>query len=608
VASTGFAKPVDDLVSRANSMGLASDLAWLALLHYREDFFGGYQSDADDAGFFLSYDGTTNPSAELDASVRKFFSDTESSRSISCQFPARRYWLAHRLGVSTEEPVCADFETWLAEIKPVGVSLIFPVAYLGSPSSMFGHTFLRLDRENQTADNVLLDYTVNYAANTDEADNEFLYAYRGLFGGYTGAVSVQPYYEKVKEYRDMENRDIWEFRLNLDKAEVAQLVRHVWEVKRFNFDYFFMTENCAYRLMSLLDVAKPGLQLKTGFSGWTIPVDTVRTVINSGLVSSSAFRPSAATVFGRHVDQLNDTGRTLVRKLADGDSVNDDDGFLLLGEREKARIMEVAYELVKYRAQNNRMPWEKHAEHGYRLLMDRSGIRAESGFMPVMDPSVRDDQGHKPSRIGIGFGYLDGSAYGDFNLRGNYHDLTDPSPGFKLGGQIKFLEGSLRFYEDEHFRLERFTAVSVRSLSPRDAFLKPMSWGLKFGAHRRLFNGRRPLLGYFNGELGWSQRLLGGLSFMTLSATFEAGDSLVQGVDLALGPRVGWIYEGLGGQGMATFSMDCYAIADQYCGGEAEFTHTVNLGTNLALQVGLVHEQGKHSHINQIGLSVFRYF
>ena len=105
---------------------------------------------------------------------------------------------------------------------------------------MFGHTFLRLDGENQDEDARLLAYTINYAADVNPADNELFYAYRGLFGGYPGVISVQPYYDKVKEYSDFENRDIWEYVLNLTPDETAQLVRHVWEIQPIRFDYFFI--------------------------------------------------------------------------------------------------------------------------------------------------------------------------------------------------------------------------------------------------------------------------------------------------------------------------------------------------------------------------------
>jgi len=35
-----------------------------------------------------------------------------------------------------------------------------------------------------------------------------------------------PYYLKVREYNDMENRDVWEYELNLSPEEIDRLLMH----------------------------------------------------------------------------------------------------------------------------------------------------------------------------------------------------------------------------------------------------------------------------------------------------------------------------------------------------------------------------------------------
>jgi len=42
-----------------------------------------------------------------------------------------------------------------------------------------------------------------------------LFAINALIGVYPGMFSIMPYYLKVREYNDLENRDIWEYELNL---------------------------------------------------------------------------------------------------------------------------------------------------------------------------------------------------------------------------------------------------------------------------------------------------------------------------------------------------------------------------------------------------------
>ncbi len=133
------------------------------------------------------------------------------------------------------------------------------------------------------------------------------FAFKGLFGLYHGKFSIAPYYLKVKVYGDIENRDIWEYRLNLTEKEIDRLLRHVWEMRFAWFDYYFFDENCSYHLLSLLEVARPGLHLTDRFSLWVIPSETIRAMDEAGLVKKVRFRPARDTLLrkraslaGRH--------------------------------------------------------------------------------------------------------------------------------------------------------------------------------------------------------------------------------------------------------------------------------------------------------------------
>ena len=99
------------------------------------------------------------------------------------------------------------------------ISLIFPTAYISSPASMQGHTFLRLDKDINTP---LIANAINYSARTNETFGA-IFAYKGLFGGYKGLYTMMPYYEKIGEYSDLELRDIWEYRLNFAQKEIDRL-------------------------------------------------------------------------------------------------------------------------------------------------------------------------------------------------------------------------------------------------------------------------------------------------------------------------------------------------------------------------------------------------
>lgn len=58
----------------------------------------------------------------------------------------------------------------MGQIKPYKATLIYATDFMGNPSSMFGHTLLRLDPKDQQQLN-LVSYAVNYAASVTDSDS-----------------------------------------------------------------------------------------------------------------------------------------------------------------------------------------------------------------------------------------------------------------------------------------------------------------------------------------------------------------------------------------------------------------------------------------------------
>ena len=94
--------------------------------------------------------------------------------------------------------------------------MVFPTSHINSPASMYGHTFIKISSSKDTP---LISNAINYAAKTDEK-NGLIFAFQGIFGGYEGRYSILPYYEKLKEYNNLEQRDVWEYDLNLNERRL----------------------------------------------------------------------------------------------------------------------------------------------------------------------------------------------------------------------------------------------------------------------------------------------------------------------------------------------------------------------------------------------------
>ena len=337
-------------VSQADSSHsevLANDPQWRALLHFARSQDGyARESAVDDPAFFLSPTGKSDAHAELLATVAQL----RAVPALRCRFIARFHWLQqHALLDSNLQAACADYAAWRREINAGAVALVFAASYLNSPSSMYGHTFLRIDPKGYRSESALLSYAVNYAAVVPANDNSVMFAWRGMTGGYPGHFSLQPYSEKLQEYSRLENRDIWEYELNLTAPEIDRLMAHLWELQGINFDYYFMDEDCSYRLLELLEVARPEVMLTHQFPLHAIPVDTVRAVDNAGMVEARVYRPSRQRELYALVSPLSDEQQQWVLNLAQDTNQSENANFRNKPAEEQATLLLGAYRLLRYR-------------------------------------------------------------------------------------------------------------------------------------------------------------------------------------------------------------------------------------------------------------------
>ncbi|MCE3224863.1 MAG: uncharacterized protein K0S58_3043 [Nitrospira sp.] len=479
---------LQQLIQRAHEARLADEREWHLLLHYRANLFGGYTSEQDERGFFMSPDGKTDPEAELAATLAQFFSTDLIGRSkqpAQCAFVARYAWLKEQLSFddSRLRPMTCDrFTQWFAGFEAQSISLIFPAAFMNNPASMFGHTFLRVDQRGQTAQTRLLAYTINFAADVPPGSN-LDYPIRGIFGGYRGYFSTIPYYLKVQEYRDIENRDIWEYRLNFTGEQIRRLLMHAWELGNASFDYYFFKENCSYHLLSLLEYADPSLHLTDQFSFWTVPADTVRLLAaQPGLVSDIAFRPSRVTLIRRKREHLSAEEHTLVKRVVRDSSASQSEEVRALPQSRQAFVLDVASDYVRYRGERDEDLAVASRERNRQILTARSLLRIPSEDLAIRPFAMQPELGHKTSRVSVGGGWRNNDTFEEVSLRTAYHDLLDPETGYTPDAQIELGSISLRHYNRaDQTRVERATLMNVMSISPVDSLFHAPSWKFNIG-------------------------------------------------------------------------------------------------------------------------------
>ena len=512
-----------ELKGRANSLALHEDHYWRILLHVRPGI-AGTRSLVDDPRFFLSPSGKTEPAAELSATLDGLFDNT-ADPPYFCRFPARYAWLARSLEIDPTRiprpPPCPEVDNILRVIDGQSVAMVFASGYVNSPASMFGHTFLRIDSRLKSP---LLSFAVNYAARTDPADGGLTFTFKGMFGGYQGFYSVMPYYDKVREYSNIDQRDLWEYSLNLTPDQVRRMLLHLVEMKDIATDYFFFDENCSYELLFLLDAADPEARLtETMDRYWVIPMDTVRAVIGAGLVDNVVWRPSRAIQIRHARSLLPDRESDLAVEIVDGAAPA---GTVLsepIPDATKARTLDLAALLAQYRIAKKGMEHKDFQERFHAILSARTRLGpVEEVAKPLPVPAPPED-GHRSARAYLGGGWRGSEGFLEAGIRPAYHDYTDPPGGYTQGSLIEFLSGAIRWYpEGDRFRLQQLDLFRIESLDPFDPIFRKKSWKVRMGFQTREFTEEKDgLVTFAEAGIGGTIRL-GGNAVAYLLAEAEA--------------------------------------------------------------------------------------
>ncbi len=602
---------IRQLQQSASDKGLWQHPEWLNLGHYLQSRLvaDNYSNAVDDERFFYAASGKTSPQAELEATLAAFFSEQQSANEHAlCRSPARFNWLSLHLQIDPErlpEPVCSDYIEWRSRIHAESVTLVFPTYQLNSPSSMFGHTLLRLDPAEDENWSDWLSYAVNFGANISNDDNSLFYAWKGLTGGYPGQFIVMPYYEKIKEYNRIEKRDIWEYRLNLQPAEVELLVTHLWELKDINFDYYFFTENCSYRLLELIEVARPQVELTDEFVVTAIPADTIRSVIDAGLVESTSFRPSQETVTKQMISDLPEEDYALMDMFLEQPLDTQEPAFQSMDPARQQALLATSYKLLRLR-QNRKARDPVAAGKSYQLLSELSHYPQTPG--PVITPPVRPETGHHSKRLTLGALDRDGKGYTELGMRMSYHSLEDNDAGYMRGAQINIFGVTLRRRNSTgNVFLQSANFADVFSLTPRNRFFTPLSWRIRGGVERVFSDDKDRLVGHVTGGGGFAWSILEDATVYSLmTGRLEANSTFTHKVEPALGAAAGGLYHSTIGTGRTEIN------AEKFTGGEyrINFSLTQNLvlSRDNALQIKFKHEWHNEKDFNEIGLSYNFFF
>jgi hypothetical protein len=447
------------IYSEIENKKLYENTYWAKLLHYRNGI-----SEVDSNNFFVSKVGKTDIKKELFATVDSLIT---GKNNVLCRFPLRVKWLTENIPHLKKNIVyykCEDLDNYLKKVGKKYVTVVFPSAHINSPASMYGHTFLKLYNSKQTP---LLGYGVSYAAQATDK-NGFVFAFKGIFGGYYGKYSILPYYKKIKEYRDLENRDIWEYDLNFNEDEVYKIVLHAYELKDSYSDYYFFLENCSYNLLWFLEIARNNLDLVNKFHLYATPLDTVKILQSNNIISEYHYRYSKITKMKFILKEISN--KKLLKNFLNIDSNLPNS----LSYDDKVRYLDFKIEYIQFLRAKNKINKKHYTKNYLKLLKLRSKFpKKEYNIKKPKNPI----NAHDTSKFEIGY-----VTNGNFILsyKPVYNDIYDVNDGYLQGAYIDFFKTSISFNQKD-FYLKNLTLLNIQSYSVIDEIFKPISWGIQTG-------------------------------------------------------------------------------------------------------------------------------
>jgi hypothetical protein len=456
---------------------------WLKLLHYHKG-----KSRADGEKFFLAPDGKTNPEAEFNW-TRESFREIDSKTGwfnypSQCVF-RERYEFMKRLKLleGVPETPCPMFDEWKKGLNAESITLIFSSSYPNNPSSLFGHTMIRLNQKGKkdSSPGDLLDYAVAFSAMPEKEDLGLVFAFKGFFGGYKGLIEVTKYYTKVNEYNNGESRDLIEYDINMTSGELDRLINHLWEIYQTTyFDYYFADENCSAVLVDILAVPFDHEDVNTHERWYYLPSEMIMAFKKlPGRIKAEHFRPSLKKQLEKKLTKLNSKQIREAKKLSESKN--------LPADYDNVPVLDTTISLLdfeRYRTKNKLSDDQKILMR--KALLRRAALpQGQDEKAETYDENNRPDFGHQPQKLSFFTRTEENHSLFGVEFKEGYHDLMSRDLGYDPFSQFDFFTGTL-VYDKKLNRAsyDQFTIVNLISLHTYTFYDPQFSWAAKVTSDR----------------------------------------------------------------------------------------------------------------------------
>lgn len=474
-------------VSTKHKALLAKSPYWHALLHMKAG-----SPMINDPQFLLSSD-QFSPAEELLKTIALFQSEPKEA---ACRFPARLFWLSQQFSqplTSDAFAHCAELTDYLKHVPFEQLSLVFTSEVLSSASSMMGHVFIKADGMNYRGTKV--EHAVSFFTEY-ETVNPIKIIADGLWRGMSGFFIVRPYEKERSRYLIKEERNVFEYSLQLNADERRLMQLHMWELKDRDIRYLFQNYNCATLTLYVLGVARP--DIKSSEALFVSPADVIKAASTADMVDGANVNLANEWAISALELQLGLTRTEQLRGLLRTNDVINSLNTTNLSELDIEYIQSLArhQSFSNTMSQQDKQYIQSLGNEGKALILN-SNV-AKNPLTTIQDTvlSARFDNTVRGRELNLSF--LPASHY-----------LRTTNPQFFSDSQLNIGQFDFTYnVDEEELRLNQLTLYSYQSYVPTTDTLPRNSGAIFIGYKQHMSDGfEQTGLLTFEGGWGKSYRL-----------------------------------------------------------------------------------------------------
>ena len=434
------------------------------LLFYKDKFY------IQDKKFYLS--SKKNLKDELVADIKGFFKNKNQFKNINnhpqCKFPARFLFIRKELNISKNifpNIKCPDFEEYKKKAPANNIYIIFASANLKDPSSMMGHTFFKFEGKNYK--NKKVTHAISFFTFINTLDPLKL-IYENIGPGMKGIFVLRPYKDILYNYLENENRNVWEYKLKLNKFQKKFLYYHIWELRNIKMKYYFTSFNCSTVDLFILASIKP--ELMHNYKYYISPLDLVKLINKKKLIEKSNLLPSDEWFIKLTEEQL-DFFTIYKIKMA---IKNKDIKSLQKLNNYYSKLLAKLYAIYLFKHHNL-------SENDLDIIT--KNIKLKNSYIDI---SKYKNPLKTPYQRQIGIGYFkdyDRHKYMTFNFLPASHTLNDDNREYFNESELKLANLKILVNKNK-ILLENFDIYTMENLIPFDILTKPISYNFSLNLKR----------------------------------------------------------------------------------------------------------------------------